>query len=106
VDTRGTAWQRQPQPLAAVLEANLTAGPSSQSSPSGPAATLLSQAPTGSARLQLKPATLGGVAVSADVSYERSAAGAPQLRAELLAGANQLRIGAHIENCGSSNYNG
>jgi translocation and assembly module TamB len=93
--------QPQPLPLAAVLEAKLAGGPFS----SGAAATLLSQAPTGSARLQLKPATLGGVPVSADVTYARTEGGVPQLQAELLAGSNKIRAEARIENSENSSGN-
>ena len=94
----GSAWQRLPQPLAAVLDADLAVGPTAN----GKAASLLSQAPNGTARLQLKPGTLGGVAVSADVTYERTERGAPQLRAELLAGANKIVADARLDAAGAN----
>ncbi|RQO63039.1 hypothetical protein DBR47_00225 [Paucibacter sp. KBW04] len=84
----GSAWQQSAQVLDAELSAHLQSG---QSGPTPAKASLLQQAPLGTAQLQLKPSTLGGVASSGLLRYEHAAGSAPLARLDLQLDGNQLQ---------------
>ena len=59
-------------------------------------ASWLEQAPRGQARLRLLPGSQAGMELAADLSYQSMNEQAPSLRAELLAGGNQLQGRAEL----------
>ncbi len=74
---KGSAWQAAP--LEALLQTRLQADPTSPTTPQG------------TARLQLLPGRLAGLAISADLQYQRES-GLPQLSGSLRAGDNQVEL--------------
>ncbi|MBB4842237.1 translocation and assembly module TamB [Paucibacter oligotrophus] len=86
----GSAWQQNAQSLDAELSAQLQSGATSAK------AGLAQQAPLGSAQLQLKPGSLGGVASSGLLRYEHRAGAAPLARLDLQLDSNQLQGRAEL----------
>jgi len=80
-----SAWQQGAQGLDLEFSTQLQSGPAS------PKASLLQQAPLGTAQLQLKPGTLGGVTSSGLLRYEHAAGAAPLARLDLQLDGNQLQ---------------